>query len=173
MKTLNSQQVFDGKVINVVKDRVLLDNGKETDREVVRHRHAAAVVALDEKSNVLLVEQYRYSIKQYMTELPAGLIDERETPLDAAKRELLEETGHIAKNWLLLTEIYPSSGVHDEKIYIYLATKIEKISGLNLDGDEVLICKKEPFDIFLEKVKKGKIMDGKTALGILLAESVL
>jgi len=173
MRTLSSHQVFAGKVINVVKDRVLLDNGKETCREVVRHRHAAAVVALDEKSNVLLVEQYRYSIQKDMTELPAGLIDEGETSLEAAKRELLEETGHVAKNWRLLTEIYPSSGVHDEKIYIYLATKIEKISGLSLDGDEVLVCKKEPFNTFLEKVKAGAIMDGKTALGILLAESVL
>lgn len=170
MQTLCSETVFEGKVIRVVKDKVLLPSGVEAGREVVRHRHAAAVVAVDDERNLLLVEQFRYAIQKDMIELPAGLLDSGETPIEAAKRELLEETGYKAEEWKLLTYYYPSSGVHDEIIFLYLATELTKVSELDLDGDEMLVCKKEPFDNFLLKVEAGEITDGKTALGILLAK---
>ncbi|MEW9121145.1 MAG: NUDIX hydrolase [Thermotaleaceae bacterium] len=170
MKKLDSQEVYKGIIIRVEKDRVRLENGVETYRETVRHRNAVAVVALDEEKNLLLVEQFRYPLGQKLTELPAGLIDEGEAPLEAAKRELEEETGYAAEDWRLLTEFYPSGGVHDEKIYIYLAQKIKYAAAPHLDGDEILTCSKISFSDMVEQVRGGRIHDGKTIIGVLLAE---
>lgn len=173
MEKIDSKEVYKGIIIRVEKDKVRLENGVETYRESVRHRNAVAVVALDEENHLLMVEQYRYPIGRKLMELPAGLIDEGEEPLEAAKRELEEETGYGAEAWRLLTEFYPSGGVHDEKIYIYLATKIKEISKPHLDGDEVLTSHKIPFKELLKKIELGDIQDGKTMIGVLLTEKLI
>lgn len=96
VEIVHSNKVYSGKIIDVYSDRVKLQNGKVTDRDVVRHKDAAAILALDDDMQVLTVKQYRYPIGKELIELPAGLIDEGEGPLEAAKRELREETGYIA-----------------------------------------------------------------------------
>ncbi|AOT69228.1 NUDIX hydrolase [Geosporobacter ferrireducens] len=173
MEKLDSQEVYKGVIIRVEKDRVRLENGVETYRESVRHRNAVAVVALDEENHLLMVEQYRYPIGGKLVELPAGLIDEGEEPLEAAKRELAEETGYEAEHWQLLTEFYPSGGVHDEKIYIYLARKIKQTAEPHLDGDEILTSHKTLFGDLLKKVQDGEVQDGKTIIGILMAQKFI
>ena len=168
MKTLARQEIFNGRIIKVVKDDVELENGRRTTREVVYHHEAVAVVAINENNEILLVKQYRYPIGRELTELPAGVLENGENPLEAAKRELLEETGYSAEHWELLTCIYTSPGVHDEKIYIYSASNLQKISGQNLDEDELLTFETVPFDKVFEMVCTGKIMDAKTIAGVLL-----
>lgn len=168
MKTLKSEKVFSGKIINVYKDQVLLENGKETEREVVRHKNAAAVVAVNDKGDLLMVQQHRYAIDQKQQELPAGLLDEGETPLVAAKRELLEETGYTAQKWSHLISLYMSPGTHDEKIHIYIATDLEESGVQNLDEDEILTFGTVPLKQVLDGIKNGDITDGKTVTGVLM-----
>jgi len=103
-----------------------------------------------------------------MLELPAGLVDEGENPLTAAKRELLEETGYKAAKWEQLTSIYTSPGSHNEKIYIYSASELSKISDQNLDEDEILYCSKVPFNKVMDMALKGGIKDAKSIIGIFL-----
>lgn len=156
MKTLARQEIFQGRIIKVVKDDVELANGSKTTREVVFHNEAVAVAAVNENNEILMVTQHRYPIGRDMLELPAGLVDEGETPLDAAKRELLEETGYQAAHWEQLTDIYTSPGCHNEKIYIFSATGLSRISGQRLDEDEI-----RPFPVFpLRKYWKRSEMAG-------------
>ena len=168
MKTISRQNVYSGKIIKVYKDEVELEDGRRTTREVVSHKQAAAVVAVNDDRKMLLVTQFRYPIHTDIKEIPAGLVDEGETPLEAAKRELNEETGYEAKEWTLLTSPYSSPGSHDEVIHIFAASGLKRISGQSLDEFEELTFDMVPFDEALEKVKNGEIRDGKTIMGILM-----
>ena len=107
-KTLASQQIFDGKILELWHDEVELPNGRKTHREVVRHRGAAAVVALTDDQNVILVRQFRYPYGKVLTEIPAGKLEPNEEPLTCAKRELKEETGYGAAHFYRLSSIYCS-----------------------------------------------------------------
>ena len=129
-------------------------------------------MAIDDDMQVLVVRQHRYPIGKELIELPAGLIDEGENPLEAAKRELKEETGYIAKKWSELTQYYTSAGCHDEKLFLFLANDIEKVDGQSLDEGEILTYVKIPFEELYEMVISGTIEDGKTIIGTLLAKSI-
>lgn len=167
VEKLESKKVYEGKIIDVYSDKVKLENGRTTYRDVVRHRDAAAILAIDDENQVLIVKQYRYPVGKGLIELPAGLIDQGEAPLEAAKRELREETGYIANKWTELTSFYTSAGCHDEKLFLYLAQDIEKVSGQDLDRGEVLTYDKIPFSDLYDMVKVGEIEDGKTIIGVL------
>lgn len=168
MKKLARNDIYNGRIIDVFYDDVELSNGEKTIREVVAHKEGAAVVAVNKRKELLLVCQNRYPIDQDIVELPAGLIDEGEAPIEAAKRELKEETGYIANEWECLTSMYSSPGWTDEKVHIFVAKGLKHISEQELDGDEILTYYKEPFDDVLEKVNKGEITDAKTIIGVLL-----
>jgi ADP-ribose pyrophosphatase len=172
MKRISRQNIFKGKIIKVFCDQVELSDGTKTERELVSHREAVAVVAVNDKQELLMVTQYRYPIGRDMLELPAGLIDEGEAPLETAKRELKEETGYEAKKWELLTTTYSSPGSHDEKIYIYLAEELTHVSELSLDEDERLTLSIESFGDIMKGIKTGEIQDGKTIIGVLLYSSL-
>lgn len=172
LKKIARKNIFNGKIINVFCDDVELEDGTKTIRELVAHKEGVAVVAINEKKEILLVSQYRYPIGKDLIELPAGLIDEGETPLDAAKRELKEETGYEAKEWESLLSTYSSPGWQDEIIHIFLAEKLTHVSEQCLDGDERLTYFKAPFDDILKKVKEGEIKDSKTIIGVLLYENI-
>ena len=103
-------------------DHALDPDGFEIKRAIVQHGGSAVMMPVDDKKRILLVRQYRLPARRYMWELPAGRVDEGETPLQAAKRELVEETGYRAKKWKKLAEFYPSPGFLAEKMTIYLAT---------------------------------------------------
>ena len=125
-KCIRSETIYQGKILTLKKDTVLLPDQTEATREVVRHVYGACILAIDENRNVLLEEQYRYPYDETVLELPAGKSEPGETPEKTAVREFEEETGYKAKSMTLLGEFYPSCGYTDEIIYLFLADGLIK-----------------------------------------------
>lgn len=171
---LRGETVYSGKILTVQEDVVTLPDGNEARREIVRHSGACCVVAIDDDRNLLLVRQFRYALNKQFLEVPAGKLDiVGESPLEAAKRELLEETGFKASNWLDLGAIYPSPGYCDEVIYLYVATKLTRAGDLNLDEGEFLQVEKYSLDDISEKILYGIIQDAKTICAILKVKMLI
>lgn len=164
-KTLSSREVFKGKVLNVYVDNIELSDGRKTIREVIRHCSAAAVLAINEKGEVLLEDQFRYPYDAVLTEIPAGKGDPGEDSRTTAIRELEEETGYRAGNIELLGEFYPSVGYTDEVIGIYLATDLKKTEQ-HLDEGEFLDYYFISLEEFKRRVRGGEIKDGKTVAAL-------
>ncbi|MBR3610129.1 MAG: NUDIX hydrolase [Oscillospiraceae bacterium] len=170
-KKVNSSLVYDGHIIKVFKDDVSLE-GKPAVREVVRHKGAAAILAIDENQNAYFVEQFRYPMDKALFEASAGKIDEGETPIECAKRELFEECGITAKKWTELGPMYSSPGFCDEVIYLFMAEELS-FSNPNPDEDEYLDIIKMPLPEALSLLRKGKIPDAKTQVLILRCADIL
>ena len=167
-KTLNSEKKYEGKVFTIIKDDVELSDGYKTIREVVLHNGGVVIVA-EKDGNILLVKQFRYPTKEVLYELPAGKLDkENEDILSAAKRELEEETGHIAKRWESLGFIWTSPGFCNEKLYLFKASDLS-FKGQHLDEGEILdyieIEKNKVFDM----IKNGEINDAKSISALMRA----
>ena len=158
-RCLTSRKVYEGKILNLRIDEVEVSrNGRHTKREVVEHRSAAAILARDESGKFLLVRQFRYPLNREIIEIPAGLIENGETPLEAAQRELREETGYKAERWTEMPAIWTSPGFSDEKLYTYFAENLvhaplkpdddEDITLLRYSEEEVrsLLDSREPQD---------------------------
>lgn len=162
-----SEEIFDGQVVHLFKDRVQLPNGKNADRETIRHIGAVAIVPMTEDGKVIVERQFRYPIAQVITEIPAGKLDSKmEDRLAAAKRELEEETGLVAYEWQELGDYYPAAAYCDERITMYLAKGLRK-GTRNLDEDEFLNVVAVDLDELVEDIMQGKIIDGKTQVAIL------
>lgn len=172
-KILSEERVFEGKLVKVGLMQVTLPDGKPALREAVRHMGASAIVAVDDENNVILVRQFRSPIARVLMEIPAGKLDFKgEDRLLAAQRELREETGMVAKNWVHLTDAVSAPGFCDEVISIYLATGLTAGED-EPDEDEFLNVVKIPMQDLLEMAKRGEITDSKTLIGLLLAEKHL
>ena len=166
-KTISSEVVFDGKVMTVIKDNIELADGKKSFREVVVHPGGVVIAALN-NDNIILVKQYRYPLKSFNLELPAGRLEIGEDPLEAAKRELGEETGYRAKSWKSLGYINTTPGICTEKLYLFLATDLEYV-GAHPDEGEFLKCLQYPASDVFSMIKNGEINDGKTICALLRA----
>ncbi|WP_294804847.1 NUDIX hydrolase [uncultured Gemmiger sp.] len=164
--TLSSEEIFNGRVIRVTYDKVLLENGNTSTREVVHHHGGACILPVDENQNITMVRQYRYALGEEMWELPAGKLEKDENPFEAAKRELAEECGLTADHFVDLGVVYPTVGYDNEKIYLWAATGLHNVSQ-HLDEDEFLDVVKMPLDEALRLVLDGTIKDSKTQIGIL------
>lgn len=167
-KTLQRNIIYTGRVIRMRQDTALLPDGKTAGREVVEHPGGVCVAAVDEKDNLLLVKQFRYPYKEELLEIPAGKRDKAgdDDPLTCGKRELKEETGYTAKEYISLGELYPTPGYCDEVIYMFAArnlTQGEKCP----DEDEFLDLVRIPFEQAVEMVLSGEIKDAKTQTAIL------
>lgn len=171
-KTLDSALVYDGKIIKVLRDEALLENGAAAVREVVRHKGAVAVLAVDEGGSAFFVRQFRYPIGQELLEVPAGKLEAGENPLDCAKRELLEECGVAAEGWTELDPIYTSPGFCDEAIWLFLASGLSQ-KAPSPDEDEFLDIVKMPYAEALQKAQTGFFRDGKTQLLVLRCAEML
>lgn len=162
---LDSIVVYEGSFMQVRKDRVVLPDGKESSREYITHPGAVAVLALLDNGNLLMERQYRYPPRQEFIELPAGKIDDGEDTLITAQRELLEETGYVADEWIHLTTAWPCIGYADERMEYFLARGLRH-HGRNLDDGEFL----EVFEISLKEalqwIREGKINESKTIVGL-------
>lgn len=164
--TIKSDEVYNGRIITVTNDTVLLENGKTATRDVVHHNGGASVAALDECGNIVLVSQYRHPFGCEITEIPAGKLEFGEDPFEAAKRELAEETGFVAADYIDLGYIIPTCGYCSEKIYIYGAKNLTKTE-INLDEDEFVTVFKLPLEKAFDLVMNGEITDSKTVAAIL------
>ncbi len=168
-KTLSSEEVYNGRLLHVYNDKISLPNGHTSTREIVRHVGAVCIVPINEHNEVIIEKQFRYPFGKILTELPAGKLDSPdEDPLEAAKRELKEETGYSADTWTYLGVYYPTVAYTDEKIYIYMARDLHR-GTQHLDEDEFLHFYNVPIESLIEDIKNDKIPDGKTQLGILKA----
>jgi ADP-ribose pyrophosphatase len=165
MKIISSRQVYTCRLFSVTEDEAVDPKTKfEIKRSVIRHNGSAVMMAVDEKRRILLVRQYRLPADKMMWELPAGKVDEGETPLQAAKRELIEETGYRARKWEKLSSFYPSPGFVAEKMTIYLATELTAGKATPMDDERIetkWYTKKE----LQEMIRSGKIEDAKTLIG--------
>lgn len=166
-RKLSSEMKFDGKLIKVTYD-VAEVNGKEAWREVVHHPGASAVVAIDEENRIIMEKQFRYALNDYLLEIPAGKLDAGEDPLVCAKRELEEETGIIASEWISLGTIATSPGFCNEVIHLYVAKGLSK-GEIHWDEDEYVEVERYTFDELLQRINDETIKDSKTLSALLLA----
>jgi ADP-ribose pyrophosphatase len=163
---LSTEQVFDGALLKVHRDRVRLPDGSTGGREYIRHPGAVAIVPLFDDGRVLLERQFRYPHGREFIEIPAGKLDPGEPHLDTAKRELLEETGYLAQEWTRLGVIHTAIAYTDEAIDIFIARKLSK-SERKLDDGEFLEIFTVPFDEAVAMVRDGRITDAKSVAGLL------
>lgn len=164
---ISSEKIFEGVVVHLYRDKVRLNDGSESVREVLRDCRAVCVLPLDADGNVTVVKQFRYAHGKVLCEIPAGKLDAGEDYLDAAKRELLEETGTTAGKFTFIGEIYTTPAFVDEVIYMYLATQLCEGGEQKLDRDEFLNVEKIPLDTLVDMTLRGEIRDAKTQAAVL------
>jgi len=166
-KQLHSEKVFSGDFIELYRDTVELPNHKQATREYFKHSGAACIIALNAQDEVIIEYQYRYPVGEVMLELPAGKIDKGETALACAKRELHEETGYEASEWISLGECLPCIAYSTEVISYFLARDLIKKQQQLDDGEFIEVATMKMTDL-IQKAYVGEIKDSKTLSGIML-----
>ena len=172
-KQIATEDIFDGTVLHVFKDDVCLPDGGTAVRELIKHIGAVCIIPVTDDGQVVLERQYRYPISQAIIEIPAGKLDYKdEDRLEAAKRELREETGYTADKWTDIGLYYPAPAYSDEKITMYLAQSLHK-GDQELDEDEFLEIFTMPLEDLVDMIVSGKITDGKTQVAALKAAQII
>lgn len=169
---LSTDEKYRGRIVYVHVDQVKLYNGKTGRREIVEHSGGVAVIPVDEDGSVYCVRQYRYAVGEHLLEVPAGKLTEGEEPLHCAVRELGEETGLTADNYVFLGAFYPSPGYCRERLYIYLATGLKR-GEQHLDEGEFLDVEKHSLDELTEMAMSNELTDAKTIIAVLKAKLYL
>jgi len=177
-RMISSKLAYKGKVFSVFTDTVIEPTGQKNVRDVIRHNGSVVILAVDESTAtgnpadpiVILERQYRHAAGQFLLELPAGRIEPNESPLAAAKHEMIEETGYRAKKWTMLTKYFASPGFLGEWMQIYLARDI-KVGVAQPEADEQIEILRVPLSQALELVAANKIHDGKTLIGLSLYDA--
>lgn len=169
-KTISSERIYEGKIINLRRDKVTVKSGTSY-REIVEHKGGAVLVAITDDKKLVMVRQYRKPAGRVVFEVPAGKIDGKEDPEVTAKRELKEETGYTASNIKYLTEFYTSVGYSEEILYLYLCTGL-KPGETDFDENESLDIEEWDIDELHEMVMDGSIKDSKTIIAIQFAKEL-
>jgi len=168
-RVLSSREVYRGPVFYVSTDQVLEPGGIRARRDIVHHSGSVVILAVDEtrgQTRVLLERQYRHAAQSFLWELPAGRVDDDESDLAGAKRELLEETGYRAARWRRMLKFYASPGFLDETMALYLARSL-KAGKAQPEEDELIHRRLVPLSTALRMVLRGTIRDGKTISAVL------
>lgn len=171
-KILKQNRIYEGKILSLRVDDVKLPNGNTAKREVVEHPGGVTVAAVTSSNEFVFVRQYRHPYQQVLLELPAGKLDASESPLEAAKRELREETGVIGKDYIDLGQFYPSAGFCDEVLHLYFC-RVETMESAQPDEDEFIEPILIPIEQAVEMVLNNEIPDGKTQVTILKTAALL
>lgn len=164
-KTIATQKIFTGKVIDLQVDDVRLPNGNVSKREIVKHPGAVAVMALTEENKLVLVRQFRKALEKTILEIPAGKLEKHEEPMDSAYRELEEETGYQACKLEKVVSFYTSPGFANEEIHLYWATGLKK-GTFHPDEDEFVELVELSLDECFKRIETGEICDAKTIFAI-------
>ena len=170
--TISSRHIYSGRIIDVRVDTVRLQNGRESTREIVDHAPSVCVVPVDADGNVLMVSQYRKPVDQFLLEVPAGGIEQGETPEEATRRELQEEIGHTAGDLLALSAFWLAPGWCSEYMYAFLATDLEP-AALDSDEDEFIDVVRIPLPEVQNAIASGQVQDAKSVASLLLALQAL
>ncbi|EKN69680.1 ADP-ribose diphosphatase [Neobacillus bataviensis LMG 21833] len=166
-KTLQSEEIFSGKIISLHLQDVELPNGKQAKREIIKHPGAVAILAITDDNKVVMVEQYRKALERTIVEIPAGKLEKDEEPAFCARRELEEETGYECESLELLTSFYTSPGFADEIVHVYLAKGLtKKENAAALDEDEFVNLEELTLEEAEQYVKDQKIYDAKTIFAV-------
>ena len=171
-KTIATREIYNGRIVHLVEDTVILPDGRQAGRELVLHNGGVGVIAIDENKKVLMVSQYRKPYDEMVLEVPAGKLEKGEEPLETGKRELSEETGYKAEKFTYLGKYYPTPGYCSEIISLYLAEDLSFV-GQNLDPGEFVQVEKIPLSELVEMVMNNEIPDAKTAIAILKADKIV
>jgi len=176
-KILSSKTVYKGKVFSITADQVEEPGGVTARRDVIRHNGSVVILAVDHSRSktdpdILLIRQYRHAAEQFLLELPAGRIELGEKLIPAAKRELIEETGYRAKKWSHHTRYFASPGFLSEAMNVLLAEELTLGEAAPEDDERIEILM-TPLSEVLRLIHAGKILDGKTLVGVLLYNSLL
>jgi ADP-ribose pyrophosphatase len=167
MKIVSSKELLRNKLFTITEEHAVDPDGFEIHRSIVRHPGSAVMIAVDDRNRILLVRQFRLPAQQYLWEIPAGRLDSGETPLKAAKRELQEETGIKARNWVKLSSFYASPGYVAEKMNLFLATGLTVGEQNLMDDERIEIAWYSPKQV-RDMIHSGKIVDAKTIIAYYL-----
>jgi ADP-ribose diphosphatase len=167
---IHRDSIYRGRVLNFHVDTVRLPDGSQAIREIVEHPGAVVIAAIDPGFDVLMVRQYRSAVGRDLLELPAGTMEKAEAPDQAAERELKEETGYAARAWEPLATFFSSPGILSEEMHLFLARELEKGEQQPM-ADEELELVKIPLSQAVGLIREGGIVDAKSIIGLLLAES--
>ncbi len=162
---MKKKKIYEGKILGLTLYDIKI-RGRQVKREVIEHRGAAAVLAIDKDDKVILVKQHRYP-RGNVLEIPAGTLEKGENPKKCAFRELQEETGYKARKMTPLISYYPSVGYNKEIIHCYLASGLSQPGDLDLDEDEIISVVKVPLKKLIKMILTGKIIDSKTICAVL------
>lgn len=168
-ETISSSYLYRGRIVNIRQDRVKISGGQTAFREVVEHPGAVAVIAINENKEVVLVRQHRQPAGEVLLEIPAGKLEPGESPVDCARREMIEETGYDAEKYDQLTCFYPSPGFCDEIIYLFCAEKLKRAERETTDPEERVSAVHINLEKALEMIYSGEIKDGKTIIALQMA----
>jgi ADP-ribose pyrophosphatase len=171
-KTIQSERIFEGKIVNLRIDTVELPDGKHAKREIVEHKGAVAVVPLLDTSKVVMVKQYRQPTGQVLMEIPAGTLDKAEDAETCARRELIEETGYSAGKLTRMFSTYLSPGYSNEMLHTYLAEDLTPARA-ETDEDEFIEAVTIELEYAVDMIRSGEIKDAKTVCGLLMAQRIL
>lgn len=171
-KTMKTENIYKGKILNLRIDTVELPDKKYSKREIVEHPGSVAIVPITDKKEIILVRQYRKAVESNLLEIPAGKLEVNEVPKETAIRELREEIGLRAEKLEYISEFYTSPGFTNEKMYLFLAMDLV-MDALEPDDDEYIEIIKFQLDELANLIKKGQILDSKTLIGIYMAMEYL
>lgn len=170
-KTLSSEQIYQGRAVNLRVDTVEKEDGSQTTREIVEHADCVAVVVLDGADNALMVKQYRKAVEKTLLEIPAGGIEPGEQPVEAVSRELQEEIGFLPKKIQRLGGFYAAPGYCTEYLHFYVATQLEHSQLQAEDTSEIEVVK-VPMSQVQNLIANGQIVDAKSIAGLLRVQTL-